>query len=771
MQNPTSLEALLEITLFDPHSEQFASLQEYLEWFLKKSSRLIEKDDQLILANVHYISPRLRMQTAEGNLYCIPSIVDKTAIGTWKLSQYLAGTMAFLGAVRSLRNPPPSAVRQATESFKHKFLVEISRQKNGVFQETGFDFNPRTRHLTLTIPDLYTTDSPAKYFLDIVNENKQFIKEKLPNERLLVNGLQFENCAYNQRNNSNYEKIVKEITDFLASSKVKDCLKTLQTNFSTQLADLADFDKEFIDIFILTGLLHGWLKRVNHTYMIPISRTPANHKFPYVAIFLINTQNRLSIEKLNKLHIALNSALNHLIEIESLIADEHCKSQHSSKNLQFPSVQGKQKDKLPQNQSENGKRKKDSLVKHQFCGMIGKSEAMQQVFRKIQKVARHDDADVLILGDSGTGKEEVAKAIHNSSARNGKPFIAISLAERSDNLLESELFGHERGAFTGAHKQKRGYFELATGGTLFLDEIADISHHVQTKLLRVLQNREFYRVGGARAILVDVRILSATSENLVNETIREQLRFSDPLYYRLQEYIISVPPLRERGEDIPLIVRFYLNKFNGNTGKNLNINQDTLDALCEYPWPGNVRQLINVTKRAFINAYDDREIYIEHFELKSLKNSVEHTKIKEPKLISILQALRKTHFNIEHTVRLLAQENGGFYTRKTIIRHCRELCLIFLEQENWHLKAAVEMLAGTSHLEFAAAQKYKTYLFGLKTTAGILTHLNKNPDYLLTQSVVRKRYHPLLNKLFEKAQSGEISSEQWRSDLLNYSAA
>jgi len=771
MQNPTDLEVLLEITQLDPHSVQFSSLQEYLEWFLKKSSRLIEKKDQLVLANVAYISPKLKMQIAGGSLYGIPSIVDKTAIGTWKLSQYLAGTMAFLGAVRLLKNPPQTAVQHAIENFKHKFLVEISLQKRGVFQEMGFDFNPQTRHLTLTIPDLYTTDSPAKYFLDIVNENKQFIKEKLPNERLLVNGLQFENCVYNQHYNSNHEKIVKEITDFLTSSKVKDCVKTLQANFSTQLTDLADFDKEFIGIFILTGLLHSWLKQVNHTYMIPISRTPADHKSPYVAIFLINTQNRLGIEKLNKLHIALSSALNHLIEIESSITNEPRKSQQSLTSFSFPNIQGKQKAESPQNQTENGKRKKDSLVKHQFCGMIGKSEAMQQVFRKIQKVARHDDADVLILGESGTGKEEVAKAIHNSSARNGKPFIAISLAERADNLMESELFGHERGAFTGAHKQKRGYFELANGGTLFLDEIADISHHVQTKLLRVLQNREFYRVGGARAIPVDIRILSATSENLVNETIREQLRFSDPLYYRLQEYIISIPPLRKRREDIPLIVRFYLNKFNSNTGKNIIINQGTLDALCDYPWPGNVRQLINVTKRAFINAYDDGDIYLEHFELSSPKNNVQQTQIKEAKLLNVLQALRKTHFNIEHTVRLLAQEQSGFYTRKTIIRHCRELCLIFLEHENWHLKNAVETLAGTSDLQYAAAQKYKTYLFGLKTTDGILTQLDKNPDYLLTQSVVRKRYHPLLAKLFEKAKSGEISSKKLLSVLMNYSAA
>jgi two-component system, NtrC family, response regulator AtoC len=230
--------------------------------------------------------------------------------------------------------------------------------------------------------------------------------------------------------------------------------------------------------------------------------------------------------------------------------------------------------------------------------IVGKNSKMNEAIDSAKKAAT-SRSTVLLLGESGTGKEIFAHAIHNWSDRKEEPFIAINCVGLSRELLESELFGHERGAFTGAHQVKKGKVELAHGGTVFLDEVGDISPEVQTKLLRFLQEREFERVGGTKPIQVDVKIIAATNRDL-NAAVKEG-RFREDLYYRLNVIPISLPALRERKEDIPELARFLMQRFSLETKKNFTeITLEAMEKLLAYNWPGNVRELANVIERAVV---------------------------------------------------------------------------------------------------------------------------------------------------------------------------
>ena len=235
-------------------------------------------------------------------------------------------------------------------------------------------------------------------------------------------------------------------------------------------------------------------------------------------------------------------------------------------------------------------------INRYFCfpNIIGESAAMKKVFSLMEKVAE-TDSTVLILGESGTGKELVATTIHYQSARKDKPLIKINCAALPETLIESELFGHEKGAFTGAIRRKPGRFELANNGTIFLDEIGDMPLSTQTRLLRVIQEKTLERVGGTETLKIDVRVLTATNRNLEEEV--KSGRFREDLYYRLNVIPVVIPPLRERREDIPALVDFALGKCRNRLGKNLRFSKEAMTALLQYDYPGNVRELENIVER------------------------------------------------------------------------------------------------------------------------------------------------------------------------------
>ena len=302
-------------------------------------------------------------------------------------------------------------------------------------------------------------------------------------------------------------------------------------------------------------------------------------------------------------------------------------------------------------------------AKYRFENIIGNSKKMQEIYRLIAKVAP-TNSTVLITGESGTGKELIARAIHYNSQRKDRPFVPVDCAVLSENLLESELFGHVKGSFTGAIVTKPGLFEVADGGSLFLDEIGNISLAMQSKLLRFIQEREFTPVGGTKLKKVDVRLIAATNKDL-EEKIKEGT-FREDLFYRLNIVPISLPPLREKEEDIPLLAIHFLKKYCQEMGKNpKTLSQAAMEMLMRYPWPGNVRELENIIERAVIMT-EEETLLPKHLplplqerpegitfsvpktneELRELKRHLRDKAIEEVERLFVLDALTRNDWNV-----------------------------------------------------------------------------------------------------------------------------
>jgi len=249
-----------------------------------------------------------------------------------------------------------------------------------------------------------------------------------------------------------------------------------------------------------------------------------------------------------------------------------------------------------------GMQREEIRAEHGYKNIVGASDPLLYVLHKVRQVAP-GDTSVLILGETGVGKELIARTIHDESPRSSGPFVVVNCAALPPNLIESELFGHERGAFTGAERQRRGRFELAHGGTLFLDEVGEMPLEMQPKLLRVLQEGQLERVGGSEAIAVDVRVIAATNRDL--NVDMEAGRFREDLFYRIAVYPITVPPLGDRREDIPLLVEHFVHRFAQRRGRSIDeIPAEVMRRLRAYDWPGNVRELQNVIERAVLTTTD-----------------------------------------------------------------------------------------------------------------------------------------------------------------------
>lgn len=289
------------------------------------------------------------------------------------------------------------------------------------------------------------------------------------------------------------------------------------------------------------------------------------------------------------------------------------------------------------------------------CEIVGVSPAMRKVFEFIATVARSNATTVLITGETGTGKELVARAIHMASDRRSRPLMTINCAAVPDALIESELFGHERGAFTDAHKQKKGLFELADGGTVFLDEIGDISPMLQVKLLRVVEHKTFKRVGGTTDISVDVRVIAATNRQLEGQM--ERGSFRPDLYYRLNIASVRLPPLREREEDVLILAEHFLQQFNGAFQKQFRaLAAETREVFVRYGWPGNVRELKNVLERAML-LNDGEYLQPHHVHLDRPRQPVltppAEVSLDQLERDAILQTLERTGWNQSRAARLL----------------------------------------------------------------------------------------------------------------------
>jgi len=472
----------------------------------------------------------------------------------------------------------------------------------------------------------------------------------------------------------------------------------------------------------------------------------------------ITQQTAFEIQIVNKQN-QLHQAETRLIELQN-------KLQHESEERANLSAQSQQYLEEQQSEVQRLEKQLSDLQAYQaipesapprfenFEIIHGPDSKMTMVLKLIQKVG-FDDIPVLILGDTGTGKELVARAIHQCSQRKSKPFLAINCGALSETLLESELFGHEKGSFTGAQTRRRGRFELANGGTLFLDEITETSPSFQAKLLRVLQEGTFERLGSEQTLKVDVRIIAASNRNLKKSVDEETFRAD--LFYRLNGFPIQLPPLSERREDIPLLAVFFLEKYNYSSIK--NFSGQVMLALTNYPWPGNVRELENVIRRAAILAQSEGRKMIRLIDLPEeiQQQSPEAlTALHQPIEVQILDMLRRlqfSHTSISQTARALGNRDRG-----TITEYLRGICFQYLVEADFNVNLAAQRIAATDD-ENTVAQVLSKIERYLKKIRLIALDLNcQKPGWSRPEELqpkfkgLPKKYLPFLAKVIENIQ-------------------
>jgi len=325
---------------------------------------------------------------------------------------------------------------------------------------------------------------------------------------------------------------------------------------------------------------------------------------------------------------------------ELIIANEAAQESRRQTETALVEIR-KLKDQL---EAERAYLQEEIKTEYNHENIIGQSDEMNYVFYKVEQIAA-TDTNVLILGETGTGKELVARAIHSLSLRKGRALVKMNCAALPSNLIESELFGHEKGAFTGAHSRRLGRFEVADGATIFLDEIGELPLELQPKLLRVIQEGEFERLGSSRTIKVNVRIIAATNRNLEQETLNGGFR--KDLWYRLNVFPITTPPLREHLEDMPLLVDFFVKKISKKLGKAIDIIPvNVMNALMNYHWPGNVRELENVLERAVINTSGKKLRLVDELKKPFREMLAGHKTLEAVERDYIIQALEQSHWKV-----------------------------------------------------------------------------------------------------------------------------
>jgi two-component system NtrC family response regulator len=353
--------------------------------------------------------------------------------------------------------------------------------------------------------------------------------------------------------------------------------------------------------------------------------------------------------------ITAHGSIDNALEACRLGADDYLTKPFGKEQLLFAIEKAVRLRKL---QQENTQLRQELTGKYRFDNLVARSSKMEDVLHMAGQVAA-SDATVLIMGESGTGKELIARAIHYNSPRKNKPLVTVNCPSIPDNLLESELFGHVKGAYTGAIKDRKGKFELADGGTIFLDEIGDLREDVQAKLLRVLQEHEIERLGDSKTIKVDVRVIAATNKNL--ERLVQGGEFREDLYYRLSVVPITIPPLRERKEEIPYLVDFFITRYSKD--RKFVVDPEVISVLQQYDWPGNIRELENAIERAVVLSTDNRitpESLPAHFQTPKkketgspLKFPQEDLSLEEVEKQVILEALERAGGNRSRAARLL----------------------------------------------------------------------------------------------------------------------
>jgi transcriptional regulator with GAF, ATPase, and Fis domain/CHASE2 domain-containing sensor protein len=458
-------------------------------------------------------------------------------------------------------------------------------------------------------------------------------------------------------------------------------------------------------------------------------------------------------KQLRDKEIALEEAKTHLHEYQEKLEKE------AKQTEAMISVAKNQEDSIRQLESELHDLRtyiipEQSHSEEEFSEIIHSPKSkVGEVLELVNRV-RNEDITVLLIGETGTGKELIARAIHQTSSRKNKPFVAVNCGALTETLLESELFGHEKGSFTGAQARRKGRFELANGGTIFLDEISETSTSFQAKLLRVLQEGTFERVGGEQTIKVDVRVIAASNRNLKIEL--DNNNFRSDLYYRLNGFPIKIPALRERTEDISLLAYHFLKKY--DVGKKINFSDKAMEILNQYHWPGNVRELENTVRRAMIMAQGQKRKIIHSNDLpqeiskKNPSDSPVIFKSLEDQILDLLRSYKFSHSSITQTAKALGDKDRG-----TITEHFRGICFMELVNSNFDTENTVKKIAGTEEEKvlLQVQRKLNDYINNLFPLPVISEQDKKTPTSLNQFRGLPKKYHSYLIQVIEQLKSKE----------------
>ncbi len=734
MSNDNEVDILHRISRITEHYDSTLPTLDLITQVLENLQPLFKPENEVFFSTLQCFFRREhnRLKRQEN----IPSIFNVNTMWKEPLRQ-LKEILLFLVSSQTMAGNEPAA--SILNIFGNRFTIETIRDDANVFPLGEISYSEEYKTLTIHVPDLFEEKLSTTFYSFVDSELAQ--KMSPPGEGpFLVDGYLVENILHKMISVPEFADFATFVEKYLKSNNIKRVNEHLINRFFALKERLSfTFPKNKVSLFCQTIILHSLFKSSRYSYHLIVLKNQNNMIPAYYGSILFNSNKPFPLERINVFHIGLNLALSAINESLAL---------EKEKKRDIPQV-------------------KAEATADGFLGMVGQSEAICRVFDKIKKVARFE-TDVLILGESGTGKDLAARAIHALSSKNKGPFIPVSLSDRPDSLIDSELFGHEKGAFTGAIHQKKGYLERAEGGTLFLDEISHIPSTVQAKLLRVFQSRSFERVGGASALDVDLRIICATSEDLGNKEIRENLEFLDPLYYRLEQFVISIPPLRKRKEDIPLLANFFLGKLN-RQGE-VKISDEAKDFIVSLDWPGNIRQLFAALRRAYIEAYDEGLIEPRHFE-REYKKSEQKQQSLNRNLKTTLTYLRENGFVLDSALKEM-NRNAFKISRKTLIRYTRELCLWFLAVNDWDLHRAVSNMAGKADLERYAAQRFRSYFIGDNRCNGILpiisnNHTDKEQEAFFKE-IVHRDFHGHLLALKGKVVSREISYLTWKYILTHY---
>jgi DNA-binding NtrC family response regulator len=632
MNDHPQIDILHKLAVTPPNNSLFENPIDYLKWFLKQVNGFFNEANKIRFANIQYFSALCGNQSGfvNGRLINIPTLLNLNVVKIETITKTLRDVTGFLAATSIIQNVHSEANKVTINTFRDKLKIETIRAKTLINSDDKMFFNLEQNLLTIYIPDLYDPSISTTLLGNEFYLSNELVIEEFEKGRIILDGVIINDKLEKFFSSEKLKPFIGEVQKFINSPSIQKLMQQyLEDFFSIDYFKSFNELKDQVQKFIITALLHSWFKPNRFDYQIVVSKYDRNEPIAYGS-FLINTDAQLDEELLNYLQIAMNIAFNNLSDILAwYLPKPNHRLAKSSSTVQL----------------KNFETNKDSQLIYQ-------SLSMRAVDFEITKLARTDES-VLLLGETGVGKDFIANEIHNRSNRKDKPFVSVPLSSLSEQIIESELFGSEKGSYTGSIETRKGKFEQADGGTLYLPEISEIPLTIQIKLLEFLQYKFISKVGGGKAKL-NIRLIFASNSNLEKLIAENKLR-SD-FYYRICVLKLMVPALRERKEDILPLANYFTKKHSLRIfGEEYSLDSSVDGILTEQNWDGNVRQLENLIISSIVKA--DNKLIDEKTIARSFKDLFEINGSHHSELDMDFKSTEK-EFKKKYFTDLLKQTNG-----------------------------------------------------------------------------------------------------------------